>query len=467
MKKITIENLSFVYQGSEKQALKDVSLTIQEGECVLLCGKSGCGKTTLTRFLNGLIPEYFQGKMSGHCDVFGLECGKNPIEAYVPVVGSVFQNPKTQYFNTNTTTELAFPCENMGMHSDDIRQRIAACARKYKLEKLLDRNIFHLSGGEKQRIACGAATMLEPMLLVLDEPTSNLDQNAIRELYDMLKIMKQEGVTIVLAEHRIAWIKDLIDTCYFFEDGERKETYPAQDFLRLSDSELEIRGLRTNDLTPYRKKLEEKIQKETAPGNPCLTMHQVTIGYQKKHPVSVVEKFELGSGEIIGLMGANGVGKSTLTKTICGLQKPLAGQILWKGKKITPRELISKSFLVMQDVNYQLFSDSVREEVLFDTKDVKACEKVLKKLGLAEVAERHPMSLSGGQKQRVAIASAMVSEKELILMDEPTSGLDRFHMQQVGELLLKLKNQGKTVLVITHDEELAADWCDRIFKMSK
>lgn len=272
MKKITIENLSFVHQGSERQALKDVSLTIQEGECVLLCGKSGCGKTTLTRFLNGLIPEYFQGKMSGHCDVFGLECGKNPIEAYVPVVGSVFQNPKTQYFNTNTTTELAFPCENMGMHSDDIRQRIAACARKYKLEKLLDRNIFHLS-----------------------------------------------------------------------------------------DSELEIRGLRTNDLTPYRKKLEEKIQKETAPGNPCLTMHQVAIGYQKKHPVSVVEKFELGSGEIIGLMGANGVGKSTLTKTICGLQKPLAGQILWKGKKITPRELISKSFLVMQDVNYQLFSDSVRE----------------------------------------------------------------------------------------------------------
>lgn len=237
--------------------------------------------------------------------------------------------------------------------------------------------------------------------------------------------------------------------------------------MQLSDSELEIRGLRTNDLTPYRKKLEEKIQKETAPGNPCLTMHQVAIGYQKKHPVSVVEKFELGSGEIIGLMGANGVGKSTLTKTICGLQKPLAGQILWKGKKITPRELISKSFLVMQDVNYQLFSDSVREEVLFDTKDVKACEKVLKKLGLAEVAERHPMSLSGGQKQRVAIASAMVSEKELILMDEPTSGLDRFHMQQVGELLLKLKNQGKTVHVITHDEELAADWCDRIFKMSK
>lgn len=160
-----------MHQGSERQALKDVSLTIQEGECVLLCGKSGCGK--------------------------------NPIEAYVPVVGSVFQNPKTQYFNTNTTTELAFPCENMGMHSDDIRQRIAACARKYKLEKLLDRNIFHLSGGEKQRIACGAATMLEPMLLVLDEPTSNLDQNAIRELHDMLKIMKQEGVTIVLVEHRI------------------------------------------------------------------------------------------------------------------------------------------------------------------------------------------------------------------------------------------------------------------------
>lgn len=467
MKNITVENLSFTYLGSEKPALKNVNLTIQEGECVLLCGKSGCGKTTLTRFFNGLIPEYFKGEITGNCEVFGLECGSNPIENYVPVVGSVFQNPKTQYFNTNTTAELAFPCENMGMPGNEIRQRIENCAEKYGLKKLLDRSIFHLSGGEKQRIACGAATMLEPKLLVLDEPTSNLDQSAIVELHDMLKIMKQEGVTIVLAEHRIAWAKDLVDSYYFFEDGELRESYASSEFLQLPDTELEKRGLRAADLAPYRTRLAQKTKAESAETTPRLALENVTVGYQKKQPVYKVDRLEFGSGEIIGLMGENGVGKSTLTKTICGLLAPLDGQLLWQEKKVNKKELVKKSFLVMQDVNYELFCDSVREEVLFDTKEEDACEKVLDALGLSEVAERHPMSLSGGQKQRVAIASAMVSEKELILMDEPTSGLDRFHMQQVGKLLLELKNQGKTVLVITHDEELAADWCDRIYKMTK
>lgn len=466
MNTITVENLSFRYQGNDKFAVRDVNMTIREGECVLLCGKSGCGKTTLTRFFNGLIPDYFQGEMTGKCMVFGLENGKNRIEDFVPVVGSVFQNPKTQYFNTNTMAELAFPCENMGMPGEEIRQKIEECARKYKLEALLDRSIFHLSGGEKQRIACGAATMLSPRLLVLDEPTSNLDMQAIEDIHDMLKILKKEGITIVLAEHRIAWLKDLADTCYFMENGQIAEQYSAQEFWNLSDEELCSRGLRTTNLEPYRKRLKEREQQSGQ--EPCrLAMKQVTIGYRKKHPVYRVEDLKLYSGEIVGLMGENGIGKSTLTKTICGLLKPLSGQILWNDGQVSARKLIRKCFLVMQDVNYELVCDSVRDEVMLDTADSEACDKVLEKLGLTELAERHPMSLSGGQKQRVAVAAAMVSTKELILMDEPTSGLDRFHMQQVGQMLKELKKQGKTILLITHDEEMAADWCDRVFRMTK
>lgn len=466
MNTITVENLSFIYRGSDKFAVRDVNLTIREGECVLLCGKSGCGKTTLTRFFNGLIPDYFEGEVTGKCRVFGLENGKNPIEDFVPVAGSVFQNPKTQYFNTNTMAELAFPCKNMGMPGEEIRQRIALCAQKYKLEELLDKSIFHLSGGEKQRIACGAATMLSPRLLVLDEPTSNLDNRAVGDLRDILEILKREGVTIVLAEHRIAWLKNLVDTCCFMENGRLTERYSAEEFWKLTDGELDRRGLRATNLEPYRKNLAEKEQRQTG-GKPArLRMEQVEVGYQKKHPVYRVENLELYGGEIVGLMGENGIGKSTLTKTICGLLKPLKGQILWNGKRIAARELVRKCFLVMQDVNYELVSDSVREEVMLDTADSEACDKVLEKLGLTELAERHPMSLSGGQKQRVVIAAAMVSRKELILMDEPTSGLDRFHMQQVGQLLTELKKQGKTILVITHDEEMAADWCDRVYRMT-
>lgn len=467
MSAITVENLSFTYQGSEREALKQVNLTIEKGQCVLLCGKSGCGKTTLTRFLNGLIPEYFKGEMTGSCTVFGLKCKENPIEKYVPVAGSVFQNPKTQYFNMDTTAELAFPCENMGIPADEIREKIAACAKRFGLEHLLDRSIFRLSGGEKQKIAFGAATMLDPRLLVLDEPTSNLDAGTIAELHDMIKQMKQAGVTIVLAEHRVAWIKDLIDVCYFFEDGSMKEAYTGEEFCSLPDKELARRGLRATDLFPYRERLAEKEREKTVSDETVLTMDHMAVGYQKKHPVYQTGYLELGRGEIIGLMGQNGVGKSTLTRTICGLIKPLQGEIYWRGKRASAKELVQKSFLVMQDVNYELFCDSVREEVLFDTDEEDLCEKVLRELGLQEVAERHPMSLSGGQKQRVAIASAMVSGKELILMDEPTSGLDRFHMEQVGHLLVGLKKQGKTVLVITHDEELAAGWCDRIIRLTK
>ena len=467
MSAITVENLSFTYQGSEREALKQVNLTIEKGQCVLLCGKSGCGKTTLTRFLNGLIPEYFKGTISGRCNVFGLECGKHPIENYVPVVGSVFQNPKTQYFNTDTTAELAFPCENMGMPGCEIRERIMACAEKYGLSHLLDRSIFHLSGGEKQKIAFGAATMLEPKMLVLDEPTSNLDAGTIAELHDMLMQMKREGVTIVLAEHRMAWVKDLVDVCYFFADGGLQEKWTGEAFRELPDAELAARGLRATDLKPYQEKVQEKITLAKATGEVCLTLDQVTVGYQKKQPVYGVEHLELGQGETIGLMGPNGVGKSTLPKTICGLLMPLNGELKWQGRRIAAKDLVKKSFLVMQDVNYELFCDSVREEVLFDTEDETQCDRILKQLGLDGVAERHPMSLSGGQKQRVAIASAMVSGKELILMDEPTSGLDRFHMEQVGQLLEGLKKQGKTVLVITHDEELAAGWCDRIIRLAK
>ena len=170
------------------------------------------------------------------------------------------------------------------------------------------------------------------------------------------------------------------------------------------------------------------------------------------------------SGEVVGIMGHNGVGKSTLIRTMTGLIKPLSGDIMWNGRRQRAKELKKKSFLVMQDVNYQLFSDSVREEVLLGAAHPERCDAVLQALGLDGLAERHPMSLSGGQKQRVVVAAAMLSDKPLILLDEPTSGLDLGSMQQVGQLLQEWKAQGKTLLVITHDEELAANWCDRVIR---
>lgn len=482
---ISVKNLTFTYQGMDTPAIKDVSMDIQEGKCVLLCGKSGCGKTTMTRVLNGLVPAFFKGELTGECRVCGLECGSATVEDFVPVVGSVFQNPKTQYFNTNTTAELAFPCENMGIAPGEIADRVKVCAKKYGLEKLLDRSIFCLSGGEKQKIAFGAATMLSPRLLVLDEPTSNLDAGAVAALHDMIVEMKGEGMTIVLAEHRLAWALDFVDEYYFFEDGQMRERYSAEQFMALPDEELARRGLRAARLEPYRRTLEGKVcgkersgesggsvdgkeqdrERRNSVQNTELRLCDVTIGYNKKVPVYTVEDMRFRGGEIVGIMGHNGVGKSTLIRTMTGLIKPLSGDILRNGKRQRAKDMKKRSFLVMQDVNYQLFGDSVRDEIMLDTQDKEACEQVLEALGLMSYADRHPMSLSGGQKQRTAIASAMVSPKELIVMDEPTSGLDRYHMEQVGELIQELKRRGKLVVVITHDEELAAGWCDRIYRL--
>ena len=455
---IESKNTSFRYQSTETDALKEVDLQIRPGECIVLCGKSGCGKTTFSRMLNGLIPSFFPGELSGSCNTFGLESGKAAIEDYVPRVGSVFQNPKTQYFNVDTTAELAFPCENAGMPSGEIRERVQTVAEEFGLKKLLDRSIFKLSGGEKQRIAFGAACMLNPKLLVLDEPTSNLDYKAIRDLHDMIAKRKADGTIIVIAEHRLAWIADIADRFCFFEDGVLAGEWTAEAFRKLPVEMLQAMGLRPLNIVPYHQQVIEKSKLKRNCQNPVISAHDLAVGYGKKSPVYHIENIQVCKGEIVGLMGHNGVGKSTFAKTLCGLLKPVSGSITPTKEK----ERIEHSFMVMQDVNYQLFSDSVREEVLLGTARPELCDNILESLGLLELADRHPMSLSGGQKQRVAIASAMLSDKDFIVLDEPTSGLDYYHMTQVANLLQQLKEQGAAVLVITHDEELAAGWCDRV-----
>lgn len=461
---IHAQDAGFTYQGSPAPALQGVTLDVRPGECVLLCGRSGCGKTTFSRLLNGLAPAFYPGALTGRCETAGLTAGGAAIEDYVPKVGSVFQNPKTQFFNIDTTAELAFPCENSGMKPAKIRRHIDETVAQFGIAPLMNRSVFRLSGGEKQRVAFAAACMLAPGLLVLDEPTSNLDAAAIAQLHDMIAVMKRRGVTVVLAEHRLAWITDLVDRWCFFEDGHLTETWTAAEFAALPDDALTARGLRARTLDGCRGQIASKARTQCG-GTPVLELRGVTPGYDKKHPLRPLPDMSFAAGEIVALMGRNGIGKTTTARTLCGLLEPLAGKILWHGKVADAKQRLHNSFLVMQDVNYQLFCDSVREEVLLGAADPSRCDAVLQALGLDALAERHPMSLSGGQKQRVVVAAAMLSGKPLILLDEPTSGLDRGSMEQVGRLLQDLKAQGKTVVIITHDEELAAEYSDRVVRL--
>lgn len=290
-------------------------------------------------------------------------------------------------------------------------------------------------------------------------------------------------MTIVIAEHRLAWCADLADRFIVFDHGTILGEYEASDFLAMSEQRVAALELRALDDRPYRLAVHRKLQHGgIAPDEDkrqvVIGVRGLSVGHTKrgllgrKTPVFArdIPDFDIHEGEILGLMGSNGVGKSTLARTLCGLAAPLNGMVLLNGTKASRGALTRAGFLVMQDVNYQLFSDSVREEALLgldgmDDAVRDRCDAVLRDLDLLDSVQRHPMSLSGGQKQRLAIACALMSDKRFIVLDEPTSGLDRLHMTQVGGLLRKLADRGKAVLVVTHDYELAALWCDRIIAL--
>lgn len=495
------DNMSFIYEHADTPALMNIMLSIPRGQCVVLCGASGCGKTTYSRVVNGLAPQFFHGTFAGSQRTCGLDPAATPIDRLTPLVGSVFQNPKTQYFNANVTDELAFPAENMGLPADEIDRRVNAVAERFGVTGLLDRSIFHLSGGQKQRIAMAAACMLDPRLVVLDEPTSNLDQAAIADMRVLIEAMKARGLTIVIAEHRLAWLNGVADRYVVFDGGRIARQYEADEFLALSPGCIAAMGLRALDVGPYRRRIAELETRSgaqqglspnsggrTTPGSsrlgnepssgmrnsePLLSTRDLVIGYRGRDGFTRhIPDLEFHAGDIIGLMGRNGCGKTTLVRTLTGLGKPISGSVALSGRTAKPRDLTRAGFLVMQDVNYQLFSDSVREELMIGLDETDPAvsaqaNRVLVDLDLSRFADRHPMSLSGGQKQRVAIGSALMCGKELIILDEPTSGLDRYHMEQVGELLRGLAAQGKTILVVTHDEELAAGWCTRIVNLER
>jgi len=465
-KMINSQDVSFKYLHTNDPFLKNINLEVTPGECVLICGSSGSGKTTFSRLINGISPNYLEGDLKGQLYTTDLKAGEAEIEEYVPVVGSVFQNPKTQHFTVDTTSELAFPLENTGADPEFIREQIKNKAESFQISYLLDRNIFELSGGEKQQIAFVAANMLEPAILVLDEVTSNLDQEAIHRIRHMVQELKNKNMTIIIFEHRLSWTKDLVDRYVLFEKGKVKDEWTASDFNELSNEDLHHLGLRSMDLSIHRKKIQEKIKHSKENMSGMLQTNNLDIGYSNRDVLSELD-LDFQSGEILGLMGPNGTGKSTLANTLTGLQKPISGEIIWNNERMSPKQLIQKSFLVMQDMNYQLFSDSVEDEILLGAEHSEYLEDVMEDLNLTDYKDRHPMSLSEGQKQRVAIASALLSGKEIIIFDEPTSGLDYLHMERFGKLLNKLKATKAVIIVITHDEELASEWCDSIIQLEK
>ena len=427
---IECQDVSFSYPAStlpdsERQAggaLKHISCTIEDGSFVLLCGTSGCGKTTMTRLFNGLIPHYHEGTYTGSVYLDGKDTRDLSLFDISLKVGSVFQNPRSQFFNVDTTSELAFGPENHGIAEDLVRDRVKRVAAQLKLEPLLDRSIFSLSGGEKQKIACGSAAAIDPDIYVLDEPSSNLDAYAIADFRQLLFTLKSQGKTIIISEHRLYYLSDLFDRVLYLKDGEIEGDYTAEEFCGLSAKQRDDMGLRPLDLAG----LSEVEGSPQRMNGAVWTIKNVSFAYKHEPETLHITETSFPSGSATAIIGHNGAGKSTFARCLCGLEKHFKGTVQDQSKNYSRKERLKLCYMVMQDVNHQLFTESLLDEILLSmrTENKQRARKILQEMDLLPYEDCHPMGLSGGQKQRLCIARALLKKPKILILDDSTSAVD-------------------------------------------
>lgn len=488
---LDVKEVSFTYESQSQPALKNISFHLGAGEVLCLTGKSGCGKTTVSRLLNGLIPELYEGQEKGSCQLDQSVIETTPIYQLSQRIGSVFQNPKTQFFTTDVTSELAFPLENQGMERARIRSRLDEVAQLFGIEHLLNRSMFALSGGEKQMVAIASSYMLKPNVLLLDEPSSNLDEQAIDSLALLLKKLKQQGISMIIIEHRLYYLKDLVDRFIVIENGAIGYEFNPQEMMDLDRVKRQDLGLRALTLTQYREDTNQHLQELTDKkavqswitrdvvdgdgsetfSEHLLSLHEVSYTYKETaKPALSIGSLQLNSNDITAIIGHNGAGKTTLAKIIAGLARTESkSHFRLDGKEVKEEDLNRQSFLVFQDASYQLFCESVEKELLLGAPSSSRgkMNEVAESLELVDLLHRNPNSLSGGQKQRVAIGCAVLSGKRIVIMDEPTSGLDLAHMQQVTQAIRYLQSLGTIVLVISHDREFLESTCSRFVTLDQ
>lgn len=452
----------FQYSQESTPTLRKVSGNIPAGRCVVLCGGSGCGKSTLLRCLNGLIPQFYEGELTGFCRLDGHGTADLSIGEIGELAASVFQDPRSQFFTVNSSNEVAFGLENHGLPQEKIRDRVDEAFRTFHLEHLKNRNVYELSSGERQLISILSAWAMDTDIFLLDEPTANLDFAATQQLRNILLELKKQGKTLLLSEHRLYYLADIADEYWIMANGEIKHKYTAEKAKSLSPLQLHTLSLRTLDLEQITVS-ERPPQPENMPQ--ALSVSDLRYEYGRKNRAILSDvNFSVCTHEIVGLVGANGCGKTTLGKLIAGLYHSTGGEISLFGKAQKPKQLQKQVLFIMQEAEFQFFTNSVLHELQYGHKITaefeKKTETLLKSMDMWECRDRHPFSLSGGQMQRLTLMMAYLSDKPIVILDEPTAGQDAESLKRCAELIREMGKE-KTVLIITHDLELIADACDR------
>ncbi len=477
---IEFKDFSFSYEGGN-EAVSGVNLRIEAGEFILLCGPSGGGKSTILRALNGLIPHYFRGKMSGKVTVGGLDTSSHPVYELFSRVGMVFQNPDSQLFAGTVEREMAFGLESLGLPRREIAERIAWGAEVLKIKHLLDRSPRSLSGGEKQLVAIGAMLVLKPMVLALDEPFAHLDPMGARRVAEALREVNKLGITVIVAEHRLRCLLPYVTRMIVIAGGKIRLDGPPRHVLKEPVEEFglnlpaPVKLSRKLGLPEALLSVEEALPYAKALGRGLPFVPEIEDAFPKvieSHElVQVLDgrkvldgvSIEVKKGEILAIVGANGAGKTTLIKHFNGLLKPFAGTVEVLGidtRMAKVSELAAKVGIAFQNPEEQLFTSSVQEEIMVGPKFLRRIDEAwLKELeelfNLKSLLGKPPLSLSEGEKRRVAFASVLASKPEIIVMDEPTAGQDEIFRQRLTELIKALKEKGHTVIFVTHDLEFA------------
>ena len=460
---LTLRDLSVFYD--ENQVVHSINLNVSPGECVVLTGESGSGKSSIINAINGLGTRYDNARIEGTIALDGDVLAQKQIYEIAMLASSVFQNPKTHFFNVDTTQELLFFLENTGVSKKDMQERLQELLSLFPIAHLLNRSIFELSGGEKQILCLASSYIAGCKLILLDEPTSNLDHTYIEILANMLRRLKEQGITLLIAEHRLYYLREILDRLIHIEKGEIKHCYTQSEFIRLSTDELHARGLRSNidealslpELPPY-----------TIENCPTLRIDNLKLSFANQCNLHV-GNLAFQTNYIYGIVGKNGCGKSSFIKSLIGVMKQSKETVFYQDKQCNKRKRISLSSLVMQDVNSQLFSESVEHELTLTQKNISevSLDSILEQLNIREFKDVHPMSLSGGQKQRVAIATSMVDGAALMYFDEPTSGMDYKNMLAISHCIQSLKNQKRIIFIVSHDVEFLNITCDYILNIER
>lgn len=451
--------------------LENFDLEASAGECIVLCGASGSGKTTVTKCANGLIPAFELGiERTGSVTVAGREPATCEMYEMAASAGSVFQNPKSQFYYLTSNDELAFGLERAGLDVDAIEERVSRTVTDLGVERLLDRAVHKMSGGEKQSLAFASVAACDPTVYVLDEPTANLDDASVSVLRSHIARVLACGRTVMVAEHRLAFLEGLATRAIVLEGGRAVRDLSGKELAGLSQSErasLGLRATREADIPAIGESL--CASQDAKPLESGLSLRGFSVARRGRELLAV--SFDAPRGAVTGIVGANGTGKSTLLHALSGLMSPSVGTVFLDGGALSARQRRKRCASVMQDVNHQLFGDSVRSECEFScppgdpAANFLRIERVLEALDLSDVHARHPLSLSGGEKQRLAVACAELSHRDIVLLDEPTSGLDLRHMVEMGRLLRGLAACGRIVIVATHDREFLSLCCDRVFRL--